>query len=417
VTGLPAAVERYLARRCLPGPWSLAGALERRYAGAVVIPSLAEGDSLFATLESLAANPTAWFERFLVVVVINQAEDADEACRRQNLADLARLQGGVTPGLPLAWVDAAAPGFGLPPGRAGVGLARKLGLDLALSCLDWAGEPLLVCLDADTLVEDNYLEAISAHFRHSTCGAATLAYRHQAAPSAELQAAIDRYELFLRSYVLGLRLAGSPYAFDSVGSTIACRATAYLRCGGMNSRKAGEDFYFLQQLAKVDGVAPLPGTTVMPASRVSARVPFGTGRSMGRLMAGEEEAVLCYPVEAFRVLAAWLRCVAERPDDDAPALLERAGAVSPVLADYLAQQGWLEAWSGLLSNHLQNERRLAAFHGWFDGFRSMRLIHRLCETGSPRRPPEEALPGYFAWLGRPCPAGVAALLAELRRLA
>ncbi|NIQ10499.1 MAG: hypothetical protein GWO23_12970, partial [Gammaproteobacteria bacterium] len=81
----------------------------------------------------------------------------------------------------------------------------------------------MICLDADTLVEENYLQTIQSHFSQSNLGAVVLPYRHQQGQTPEQQAAIEHYEIFLRSYVYGLRLAGSPYAFNSVGSAMACR--------------------------------------------------------------------------------------------------------------------------------------------------------------------------------------------------
>ena len=46
-------VSRYLDRRGVRGPWSLAGEQRCDFAGAVVIPALAESAELFATLDSL----------------------------------------------------------------------------------------------------------------------------------------------------------------------------------------------------------------------------------------------------------------------------------------------------------------------------------------------------------------------------
>ncbi|NIO40596.1 MAG: hypothetical protein GTO41_10685, partial [Burkholderiales bacterium] len=52
--------------------------------------------------------------------------------------------------------------------------------------------------DADTLVDERYLSAITKHFRQAACGAAVLPYRHQPGTTPEQQAAIEHYELFLR---------------------------------------------------------------------------------------------------------------------------------------------------------------------------------------------------------------------------
>ncbi len=412
---LPATVQRYVVRSAVKGPWTLAGEGRTDFAGAVVIPSLAEGDRLFATLQSLATNPPQWTARFLVVIVVNHGEQASTADQQQNGIDLARLADlAERTELCLAWIDAASSGCEVPARQAGVGFARKLGMDLALSRLSWTEDPLLVCLDADTLVETGYLQTIVTHFHQSALGAAVLPFRHQSGSDSAQQAAIDRYELFLRSYVYGLRLAGSPYAFNSVGSAIACRAAAYVRCGGMNCRKAGEDFYFLQKLAKTDGVDLLSGTTVFPEPRVSERVPFGTGRSMARLLDGDAQAVLFYPVKVFQILADWLCTVEQDLSGDAGELLMRAEGISVVLVNYLEQADWRTVWPRLQSTHKTEARRLKAFHIWFDGFRTMRLIHLLCDAGLCRGEPEDVLPEYFVWEGRGCPETLSGMLEELR---
>ena len=415
MTGPPVAAQRYLSRNGVRGPWRLDGEARSDFRGAIVIPSLAEGDLLFATLRSLSDNPPEWTNRFLTVVVCNHGEQADRQDRLQNEIDLARLKDyaqGST--LRLAWIDAASPGLEVPAHRAGVGFARKVGLDLALQALDWSGDPLLVGLDADTLVEDNYLQTIDRHFLLSSKGAAVLPYRHQPGIDFDQQVAIDRYELFLRSYVYGLRLAGSPYAFNTIGSAMACRASAYVRCGGMNSRKAGEDFYFLQKLAKTDGVDLLSGTIVYPEPRVSQRVPFGTGRSMARLLAGDKQGVLFYPAAVFRILSDWLKIVADNLSLDAEQILSLATEISPVLASYLHQLDWRSVWPGMQKTHQQRSQLQQAFHVWFDGFRSLRLIHLLCDADFGRSESEEILRDYFAWEGCAAPASLGGMLEALR---
>ncbi len=163
---LPPTVERYRRRRGFKGPWRLAGEARRDFIGAVVIPALAEESSLFITLRSLAHNPPAFLEKFLTVVVINHPLDASAETRDENERTLRRLeQEQRATGLPLAWVDAASPGLELPAG-GGVGVARKLGFDLSLDCLHWGEDsPLLISLDADTVVRSDYFPAILSHFR------------------------------------------------------------------------------------------------------------------------------------------------------------------------------------------------------------------------------------------------------------
>lgn len=394
---LPAFLRRYLCTRAISGPWSLEGCCADGFAAAVVVPALAEERHLFATLDALADQPHPLRSRVLAVVVINHRADTDPSMKEDNRRVLQRLQAGEGGGgMPLAWVDAASPGRELPPGQ-GVGLARKIGCDLALARLDWSAPPLLVFLDADTLIAPDYLPAIFRHFGTTREGGGILPFAHQTGATPAEEDAIVRYELFLRSYVLGLSLAGSPYAFHTVGSTIACRAEAYVRCGGMNRRLAGEDFYFLQQLAKTAGVAPVAGTAVRPSSRPSERTPFGTGRSVARQLAGEEGASFYHP-QTFRILAAWLQgAQAILPAADGDRLLKAAEEADPQVARFLAAEGFPAAWERIRRTS-RGDSLPKAFHGWFDALKTLRLIHHLCPF-HPRCSPGEGIPPLMAWAG------------------
>jgi Glycosyl transferase family group 2 len=412
-------IGSYLNSRAVSGPWRIEGCTEGRFGGAVVIPALAESATLFATLSSLADNPPELCERFLILVVVNQRADAPPADKSDNQATLKLLAAGdpQLSRLKLAWVDVASPGLEMPISCGGVGLARRIGLDLALSRLDGLnGDPILVCLDADTLVRPDYLPALVRHFEQSRCGAAVIPFCHRRGATAESDRIIMRYELFLRSYVLGLALAGSPYAFHSVGSAMACRATAYVKIGGMNSRSAGEDFYFLQQLARTVGVEPLTGTVVRPSPRASHRVPFGTGRSVSRMLANGEREQLFYHPECFRVLGAWLTLIAEQPDTDGCSMREQAGGISSCLGEFLDLNRYEEIWGKLRRNNPGQKALLKAFHGWFDGLKTMKLIHHLSAGPFPRCEPEGALAELFEWGGLAPVSGIEGRLEALRNL-
>ncbi|MEO5362830.1 MAG: glycosyltransferase family 2 protein, partial [Magnetococcus sp. DMHC-8] len=172
----------------------------------------------------------------------------------------------------------------LPPRQAGVGTARKLGMDWALTRFAGARRDtgVIVCLDADCVVAANYLEVLAHHFAsHPHTPGCSIYFEHPWTGLPDRQRlAIIQYELFLRYYLHGLRWSGFPHAFHTIGSSMAVRAAPYRRQGGMNRRKAGEDFYFLQKIIPLGGFSDVCSTTVFPSARSSHRVPFGTGRAM-----------------------------------------------------------------------------------------------------------------------------------------
>jgi hypothetical protein len=410
-------IEKYLASRALTSPWVLTGNAGRDFSGAVVIPSLAESVSLFSTLRSLAQNPGDFLSRHLVVVVVNHREDASPFEKEDNLKTLERLSkpDPSTAGLQLAWVDAASPGLELPVKSGGVGMARKIGFDLALPRLKLKeGSPILISLDADTLCRSDYLPSIEGHFRHSSAPGAVIPFRHQPGSTEEEDQAIRRYELFLRVYVLGLSRAGSPYAFHTVGSAMACTAEGYARMGGMNHRGAGEDFYFLQHLAKTGGVSRVKGTVVYPSARTSHRVPFGTGRSMTDLLSRKDGAVLFYRLECFQILGDWLSLVEQSLGEEAELIQQKAGKISSPLADYLEGNKWASVWEKLRQNFRTRKNLSKGFHEWFDGLKTMKLIHHLSAGTYPRQNPEQAVLPLLRWAGLEAAEGIDSPLELLR---
>ncbi len=415
---LPSAVSIYIKKRGILFDRVLNEVPCSQFFGAVVIPSLAETSNLLQTLKTLSLNPAVILDQFIILVVVNQRTDASESESSDNLETIRMLPEWKRKfGLKnLFWVDAATTGKELPQ-KQGVGLARKIGLDMSLTLLNFAaGDPLLVCLDADTLVQPDYLHAIVSHFAHSSAGGASIPYRHQTCADPIAQSAIERYELFLRIYVLGLELAGSPYSFHTVGSAMACRASAYVSSGGMNRRLAGEDFYFLQQVHKTSGVEVLSGTIVHPSPRSSNRVPFGTGRAVGDMLAGGEQQLLFYQPVVFSIVGEWLAYVAENSGQDALQLLNGAAKISAVLHDFLKQSGFEGAWKNLKKNCNEDLKLMSAFHGWFDAFRTMRLIHELSNKDYPRIEPETAVSQVIERAGHRSPETVTDQLDLLRRL-
>jgi hypothetical protein len=172
-----------------------------------------------------------------------------------------------------------------PDPRGGVGWARKFVLDEAARRLDQDG--IMVCLDGDCLVEKNYLKVIYSYFqKNPPCDAASVYYEHLLDQLGTYEReAIVQYELHLRYLVHAMHWAGHPFSFQTVGSSMAVRRKAYMAHGGMNTREAGEDFYFLQKFIEIDSLHEITDTAVYPSARISHRVPFGTGRAMKQLLA------------------------------------------------------------------------------------------------------------------------------------
>jgi len=373
-----ARIAKYLARHGdVLERWPLHGATDAAPEAVVAIPALAEFPGLCATLDDLAACAEA--ARVLVIVVVNHREDADAETIHNNRMTLAHLAER-SDSFALAWCEAVM------PLKDGVGLARKIGMDHAAAALLRAGRPHapVLCLDADTRVDADYLAKALACFVTPRWGV-VFDYAHPL--EGPLSPAILAYELFLRYCELGMRLVGSPYAYTAMGSAMACTAEAYAAAGGMRRKQAGEDFYFLQALGKCGPVERFPEVVVRPAARVSGRVPFGTGRSLGAFTGGAED-YLAYHPGSYDVLGAWLRaaesCIASGRD------LAIDAAPEP-LRPFLEAEGFAADWARIATQARTPEKRREQFRCWFDAFRTLKALHHLRDHGYARQPIFEAL--------------------------
>ena len=124
--------------------------------------------------------------------------------------------------------------FDLPNKKSGVGFARKIGMDLAVRRFNKHNNinGIIVSLDADTLVNKNYLIEIDKIFRQNKIEGVSLYFEHQIDEkniNTKQNSAIILYELYLRYFVLALKYVGYKNVFHTVGSAFAITAYAYVK--------------------------------------------------------------------------------------------------------------------------------------------------------------------------------------------
>ncbi len=238
-----------------------------------------------------------------VITVINHSERASDTIKQRNQQT---YEDAVTFGEQhsnesLQFLTLKA--FDLPKKHAGVGLARKIGMDEALYRFQELNEDgVICCFDADSLCQNNYLEAIYQSFQDNTINGASIHFEHPIEGdeyASNIYKGIIDYELHLRYYKNAIKYTGVPYAYHTIGSSMAVRASAYAKQGGMNKRKAGEDFYFLSKIIQLGNFGEIYSTKVIPSPRVSDRVPFGTGKAIGDIIEQQIEDYTTYSFDAF----------------------------------------------------------------------------------------------------------------------
>jgi glycosyltransferase involved in cell wall biosynthesis len=415
-------IDTYLQHYSTGEKWNLNANDTENISQVVVIPAYAEREMLFSTLASIAQNQSSSLEYSFILCVINNKDNSNPEAIKNNLQTIKYLEALVKnkslrkfntdqeiypllldlsdAKLKLGYIDASSRGNEIPHNSGGVGMARKIGMDMALRLLKKSSAPrnLILSLDADTLVQNNYLSAINNYFTPRV-KTAIVAYEHQLPLDYVQQAAICCYEIFLRYWVLGLRYAKSPWAFHSIGSTIVTSTEAYLEVRGMNKREAGEDFYFLSKLAKSSKIGYIKETCVYPSARPSARVPFGTGKRIQRFLAGEgKEEYLLYDPQIFVILSDWLKLMKNQficGDDE---ILIKTERIHPMLKSFLIDCDFAAVWSKICRNAKDEKTLTRQFNDWFDGFKTLKLINYFTKEVYPQINMFEALERILSML-------------------
>ncbi|WKN44000.1 glycosyltransferase [Tunicatimonas pelagia] len=352
-----------------------------------VVPCYDEPD-IVATLRSLAANVSPQFPAEILIVINSSTDECSTVLERNRESKQQITQ----------WIEQEQPSFlscqiihvdDLSPKHAGVGLARKIGMDEALRRFISVGyDGLIMNLDADCLVSANYLQRVEQAWLAQHPAVVTSYFEHDLSQieQTELQQGIIHYELFLRYYISGLRYAEFPYAFHTVGSCMGCRASTYALSGGMNRRKAGEDFYFLHKVAPLGKLAKVTAATVYPSARTSNRVPFGTGKAQLDWLSHSSRHHALYHPQSFDDLKTFLTQIHHRYHHD----INHAEPFPPSIQGFLQSQDFDQVWHQLLTNTRSWPVFRQRFFAWWDGFRVLKYIHYARDHFYPPLSAEEA---------------------------
>jgi len=312
---------------------------EKSLSCCVVIPCYREPE-LFQTLDSLkeAAPPSSPTE---IIIVVNSPEGATAEAEEINQQTINQFH---------SWKQNIPSGkltfhlIHVPELRkkwAGAGWARKIGMDEAIHRFN-LGETengIIVSLDADCRVALNYFTAIEEAFQHCPkCQLNTIGFEHdlhQRGLSSEIREGITHYELYMRYYRHAMQITGYPNAIYTVGSAFAVRAKAYVKQGGMNRKKAGEDFYFLHKMVQLGPYGEIEQPLVFPGVRISDRVPFGTGPKLTQFLSGEDSMETTYSFEAFTELQPFFNKVSEYYSYNQQKLTKTIDSLAPALQQFL----------------------------------------------------------------------------------
>lgn len=343
----------------------------------IVIPASNEPD-LFDSLNCLIQCNVPRDVYVEIVVVVNDAEsDASEKiCINQDNWDRFKL-----------WADALNEtpfsGYGIyahlvPLKISGVGIARKLGMDFAASRFNQISRMrgIICSFDADALCKPNYIQSIWNRFQQRPLmDGCSITFAHPL--NGINQEAITKYELFLRYSVEGLKIAGHPHAFHTVGSSMAVTCQAYTEEGGMNTRKAAEDFHFLMKIIKRGRYGECLTTTVFPSNRISDRVPFGTGAAMTKFNQLESSS---YPVphpDIYQDIRSFIQWVEIAHSMTSENLNQHCKKIPSNIRSFFDLSKLQMRMLECQKNSTNIKYFMNRFFRWFDGLQSIRLVHHL----------------------------------------
>lgn len=338
----------------------------------IIIPAYNE-PTLQATLNSLLSNkPAVAIE---VIVCINYSENASTEIKNASKKQYCSL---------LEWcrsVKTKSFNFhpilleNLPVKKAGVGYARKVAMDEAARRFNSVNNKkgIIVNLDADCLVSKNYVIAIASFFsENNNCKAANIYFEHIPDVGSNLSEGIILYELHLRYIVEALKHCKYPYAYHTVGSSFCVNTLVYQQQGGMNLRKAGEDFYFLHKIFPLGDFGEISEAVVYPSSRSSDRVPFGTGKSIADWKNQKRDLNYSYNFKIFELIKTLF---------ENPVLFYKIEdyqtAVHKNVAAFLNTQNYSTVLKEIKNNTSTTEAFIKRYYRYWSGFKLWKLIHYL----------------------------------------
>jgi hypothetical protein len=324
---------------------------------ALVIPAYDE-DTAFIESTRIKENPNV-----LGIIVVNKPDNASIKSAHKTFELLHNLKKINSPNLLI--IDRVNNPIN---SRQGVGLARKIGTDLAVKmyAAQQIKSPWIRQTDADATLDTQYFKTSMP-----TEGAVIYQHKHQTT-DPKISTAIALYDAHMSYYVSALKAQGSPYAFPTLGSTIAIHAATYAQVRGYPKRNAGEDFHLLNKVAKTKSVHYSHDSTVILEARISDRVPFGTGPSIRNILEilkddslGKD--YLSYDFRVFLLLGTALKQLAQ--------LARTPTTIEPIISGLLDELGFAKIAKVLHIKYHSVDQRQEILKQWFDGLKTLRFIN------------------------------------------
>jgi len=162
------------------------------------------------------------------------------------------------------------------------------------------------------------------------------------------------------------------------------RADAYAKQGGMNRRKAGEDFYFLQKIIMLGNYGEINSTKVIPSPRTSDRVPFGTGAAISKMLENNTNVFTTYNFDAFILLKSFFKNI--------PSFYKLFSYenIEMPMQEFLKMNNFEDDYIKIKKNSPTINIFTKRFFDWFNAFRVIKFLNFAHENLYTKKPVQQA---------------------------
>lgn len=351
--------------------------IQMKWQAACVIPAFNE------TPEFLIRIDKSFNDQQLFVIVINQPDDAQDDTEQKTL--FLHIKNNYQ----LSWCNQClylfhgnlsilvVDRFTKPIlKKQGVGLARKIGMDICCYLVEnqQISSPFVGTSDADAYLPHNYFQELAdTEIRYS---AVCFDFEHVGEQNNITEATIW-YEASLQYYRAGMHYAGSTYAYFTIGSIIGINILFYAHVRGFPKLAAGEDFYLLNKLNKLAAIYFNPICKIKIHSRISNRVPFGTGPKVASLIIKNNKKT--YNPLVFQSLKKIIQTMQNN----------NICIVDDVFTDTIEKKalyslGFEQFQRHCIQQNMSINQSQKHFTIWFDAFKQLKYIHFLTKNDYPK---------------------------------
>ena len=341
----------------------------------IIIPIFNEYDYILQTLKSIDKNPQIYLDELLVVLVINNSINDSDDIKNNNFKTHKTISNQKYHYEYLI-IDSYSKKNALGKKHCGVGVSRKIGMDFAIYFS--RENSILFSLDADTLVSEKYFETITNCFDKMKIKACTINFKHQKAKNLIIEKIIREYEEKLKNIADLIYKSGSPYGYVSMGSALACKTSAYMLVGGMSKKKATEDFYFLQSLAKQTKIYKIKKILIFPSSRDERRVYLGTGYRIKEFKDNQKFINLDYSKEAYYNLNIILTLVDEMWGKDFSVFNKKINKIcNQKVINFFEDNNFKDIWVKFCKETDNKNQFILFFNQWFDALKTIKFLKKI----------------------------------------